>query len=122
MGLSVSTETGQPWWDSSLLRQQAELQFDQIAAGTPDDLSDPAHPWSHAAASWLAALDLAGRFGFPLHGARAACGYAGLLQQVGAVEEGRRLVDDWYGGCTEGLDTPVLTAVRNRMEKFHLLI
>ena len=38
------------------------------------------------------------------------------------VEEGRRLLDDWYGRCTEGLDTPVLTAVRNRMEKFRLLI
>jgi len=122
MGLSVSTETGQPWWDSSLLRQQAELQFDQIAAGTPDDLSDPAHPWSHAAASWLAALDLADRFGFPVHGARAAYGYAGLLEQVGQVEQGRRLLHDWYGRCTEGLDTPVLTAVRNRMEKFRLLI
>ena len=61
MGLSVSAETGQPWWDSSLLRQQAELLFAQIASGTADDLSDPAHPWSRAAASWLAALDLADR-------------------------------------------------------------
>ena len=115
MGLSVSAETGQPWWDSSLLRQQAELQFDQIASGTPDDLSDPSHPWSRAAASWLAALDLADRFGFPVHGTRAAYGYAGLLQQLGQVEEGRRLLHDWYGRCTEGLDTPVLTVVRDRM-------
>jgi len=116
MGLSVSEETGQPWWDSSLLRQKAELLFGQTASGTPDDLSDPAHPWSRAAASWVAALDLADRFGFPVHGARAACGYAGLLQQLGRAEEGRQLLDDWYGRCTEGLDTPVLTAVRNRME------
>jgi hypothetical protein len=86
------------------------------ASGTPDDLADPAHPWSRAAASRLAALDLADRFGFPVHGARAACGYASLLQQLGRAEEGSRLLDDWYGRCTEGLDTPVLTAVRNRME------
>jgi len=116
MALSLSTETGQPWWDSSLHRQQAELLFDQTASGTPDDLSDPAHPWSRAAAAWLEALDLADRFAFPVHGARAACGYAGLLQQLGRVEEGRLLLRDWYGRCTEGRDTPVLKAVRNRME------
>ncbi len=116
MGLSVSAETGQPWWDSSLLRQKAELLFGQIASGTPDDLSDPAHPWCGAAASWVSALEVADRFGFPVHGARAACGYAVLLQRLGRVEEGRSLIRDWYGRCTEGLDTPVLTAVRNRME------
>jgi len=116
MALSVSTETGQPRWDSSLHRQQAELLFEQIASATLDDLSDPAHPWSRAAAQWIAALDLADRFDFPVHGARAAYGYAGLLQRVGRADDGRRLLHDWYRRCKEGLDTPVLTAVRNRME------
>ncbi len=116
MGLSVSAETGQPWWDSSLHRQQAELLFAETASGTPDDLLDITHPWSRAAAAWLAALDAADRFGFPVHGARAACGYAGLLRRVGRVGEGRRLMVEWYGRCTEGLDTPVLTALRDRME------
>ena len=73
------------------------------------------------AASWLAALDLADQFGFPVHGARAAYGCAGLLEQVGAVEEDCQLLHDWYGRCTEGLDTPVRTAVRKRMEKFPLI-
>ncbi len=115
MALSVSAETGQPWWDSSLLRQQAELLFAEVTSGTADDLADPTHPWSAAAAAWLASLDLADRFGFPVHGARAASGYAGLLQQVGRADEGHRLLDDWYGRCTEGLDTPVLTEVRIRL-------
>jgi len=115
MALSFSTETGQPWWDSSLHRQMAELFFAQAASATADDLSDPAHPWSRAVAEWRTALDLADRFGFPVHGVRAANGYAGLLEQVGRVEEGRRLLDDWYGRCIEGRDTPVLTAVRNTM-------
>ena len=115
MALSFSTETGQPWWDSSLHRQTAELFFAQATTATADDLSDPAHPWSRAAAEWLTALDLADRFGFPVHGVRAANGYAGLLEQVGQVEEGRRLLNDWYARCIEGRDTPVLTAVRNTM-------
>ncbi len=116
MARSVSKETGQPWWDSSLLRQQAELLFDEATSGTLDDLSDPTHPWSRAAAAWLEALELADQFGFPVHGARAACGYAGLLRQVGRADEGHRLLHHWYGRCTEGLDTPVLTEVRIQTE------
>ena len=69
MALAVSAETGQPWWDSSLMRQQAELRFDEAATGTAEDLSDPEHPWSGAAAAWLSALDLADRFGERLAGA-----------------------------------------------------
>ena len=45
MALAVSAETGQPWWDSSLLRMRAELRFAEAATGTADDLDDPTHPW-----------------------------------------------------------------------------
>ena len=116
MALTVSSETGQPWWDSALLRQRAELLFDPDAGDGPDPLSDPGHPWSGAEAAWLASLDVAERFDFPVHGARAAAGYAELLGRVGRAEEGRRLVRQWYDRCSEGLDTPVLTAVRHRLE------
>ena len=54
--------------------------------------------------------------GFPVHGARAAAGYAGLLQRVGRVDEGRPLLAAWYARCPEGLDTPVLTAIRSQLE------
>ncbi|MGD0311950.1 MAG: adenylate/guanylate cyclase domain-containing protein [Acidimicrobiales bacterium] len=117
MALSVSAETGQPWWDSSLLRQQAELHFDEVTSGTADHLTDPDHPWSRAAADWLSALELADRFGFPVHGVRAACGYAVLLGKVGRPEDGRRILRHWYGRCTEGLDTPVLAAVRDQLQR-----
>ena len=45
-----------------------------------------------------------------------AAGYAGLLQRTGRADEGRRLLADWYGRCTEGTDTPVLTSIRSRLE------
>ena len=116
MARSVSTGTGQPWWDSSLLRLQAELLFREARTGTRDDLSDPAHPWSRAAAAWIEALRCADALGYPVHGARAASGYSVLLQRVGRVEEGHRLLRHWYARCPEGFDTPVLTDVRIRME------
>ena len=117
MALSVSAETGQPWWDSSLMRQQAELRFDEATTGTADDLSDPDHPWSGAATAWLSALELADQFGYPVHGVRAASGYAGLLETVGRGNDGFRLLTDWYGRCTEGFDAPVLAAIRDQMER-----
>ncbi len=116
MALALSAETGQPWWDAELLRQQARLHLDQIDAGTATDLDDPTHPWSKAAATACAALELADRFGFPIQGVRAASLYAGLLQRVDRVEEGRVVLRRWYGRCTEGLDTPVLTAIRDQLE------
>jgi class 3 adenylate cyclase/tetratricopeptide (TPR) repeat protein len=116
MARSISEQTGQPWWDSSLLRQRAELLFGLAGTGTPDSLSDPDHPWCRAREAWVDSLGLADRFGFPVHGARAAAGYAGLLERVGRAEEGHRILSDWYGRCTEGRDTPVLTAVRRRLE------
>ena len=114
--LTLSAETGQPWWDSALHRQRAELLFDGATTGDEHDLTDPTHPWSHAADAWLRSLELAGAMGLPVHGARAAAGYAGLLQQVGRVDEGRRLLAGWYGRCVEGRDTPVLSAVRSRLD------
>ncbi len=115
VALSVSTETGQHWWDSALLRQQAELLFDETDTGADDDLWDPAHPWSRAADAWLRSLDVADRFDFAVHGVRAASGYAGLLHRVGRGEEGHRVLAHWYGKCTEGLDTPVLTNARAQL-------
>lgn len=116
MALAESAETGQPWWDSALLRMRAELDADESTTGTSADLDDPDHPWARAAASWCTSLETAERFGFPVHGARAASGYARLLQRVGRAAEGRRLLADWYGRCTEGRDTPTLTAIRVHLE------
>lgn len=119
LALAVSVETGQPWWDAALLRLQAELLFDGVtAADAADagDLGDPTHPWARAEATWLRSLELADRFGYPVHGARSAAGYTALLQHTGRVVEGRALLTDWYGRCTEGRDTPVLTTIRSRLE------
>jgi hypothetical protein len=116
LALSVSSETGQPWWDPSLLRLQAELLFAEETSGDAGDLLDPDHPWARAEAAWKRSLGLADRFSYPVHGARAAAGYAGLLQRTGRAEEGRELLAGWYGRCTEGRGTPVLTAIRTRLE------
>jgi hypothetical protein len=116
MALAISDETGQPWWDPALLRLQAELLFDETTSGDAADLRDESHPWARAEAAWQSSLGLADRFGFPVHGARAAAGYAGLLQRTGRVDEGRSLLADWYGRCTEGLGTPVLATIRSQLE------
>jgi hypothetical protein len=116
LALSVSVETGQPWWDPSLLRLQAELLCDEVTSGDAGDLLDLEHPWARAEAAWKRSLGLADRFGYPVHGARAAAGYAGLLQRTGRLDEGRELLADWYGRCTEGRDTPVLATIRSRLE------
>jgi class 3 adenylate cyclase/tetratricopeptide (TPR) repeat protein len=113
--LAVSRETGQPWWDASLHRLCAELWFDGATDGA-GDRADPSHPWARAEEAWLASLALAERFGFPVHGARAAAGYAGLLQRTGRVDEGRALLAGWFGRCTEGRDTPVLLGVRSQLD------
>ena len=118
MALSLSRRRpGQPWWDSALMRQQAQLHADEVEAGTAADLTDPAHPWSRATAAWSTALELADRFGFPVHGVRAASDYARLLQRVGRADDGYRLLRRWYDRCTEGLETPMLTAVRAQLEE-----
>jgi tetratricopeptide (TPR) repeat protein len=114
--LSLSAETGQPWWDSALMRQQARLHADEATSGTAADLVDPTHPWSKAASAWTASLELADRFGFPVHGARAASDYAHLLEQAGRADEGHRLLRRWYDRCPEGLDTPVLSAIGAQLE------
>lgn len=117
MALSLSAETGQPWWDSALMRQQGQLYFDEAESGTAADLGDPTHPWSRAAASWQAAIELADGFGFPVQGVRAASDYARLLARVGRADQGYLLVHQWYGRCTEGLDTPVLSAIATQLEE-----
>jgi tetratricopeptide (TPR) repeat protein len=117
MALSLSAETGQPWWDSALRRQQAQLHADEAEAGTAADLTDPAHPWSKATAAWSTALELADRFGFPVHGVRAASDYARLLQRVGRADDGCRLLQRWYDRCTEGRDTPILVAVKGQLHE-----
>ncbi len=116
MALAVSEETGQPWWDPALLRLQAELLFEEVTSGDAGDLLDQDHPWARAEAAWRRSLELAEQFRYPVHGARAAAGYAGLLQRTGRVDEGRALLADWYAKCTEGRDTPVLVTVRSQLE------
>jgi class 3 adenylate cyclase/tetratricopeptide (TPR) repeat protein len=115
LALGISDRTGQPWWDAALHRLEAERWMVVEPDGDVASLADPAHPWARAEAAWLASLEVADRLGYPVHGARAAAGYAGLLDRVGRGDEGRRLVAEWYGRCPEGLDTPVLTAVRARL-------
>jgi len=115
--LALSAETGQPWWDAALHRQVAELRFAGATEATPDELTRADHPWARAADEWLLALELAERMQLPVHGARAAAGYAGLLARTGRGDEARRLLDGWYGRCTEGRDTPVLVAVRRRLDE-----
>ena len=117
MALSLSAETGQPWWDSALMRQQAQLHADDAGSGTAADLVDPTHPWSRAVTWWRAAIGVADRHGFPVQGVRAASDYARLLQKVGRSDEGHRLLRHWYDQCTEGLDTPVLSTVRAQLER-----
>ena len=117
MALSLSAETGQPWWDSALMRQQAQLHADEAGSGTAADLTDPTHPWSRAATWWRAAIGVADRYGFPVQGVRAASDYARLLQRVGESDEGYRLLRRWYDLCTEGLDTPVLSTVRAQLDE-----
>jgi class 3 adenylate cyclase/tetratricopeptide (TPR) repeat protein len=117
MALSLSAETGQPWWDSALMRQQAQLHADDAGSGTAADLVDPTHPWSRAATWWRAAIGVADRHGFPVQGVRAASDYARLLQKVGRSDEGYRLLRHWYDQCSEGLDTPVLSTVRAQLQE-----
>ena len=115
--LTLSADTGQPWWDSALHRQLAELHVDAAAARgrTGPGRSRP----SVVAGGRSPGSTRSGRpsgWGCPVHGVRAAAGYAGLLQRTGERDEGRRLLADWYGRCTEGLATPVLAAVRSQLE------
>jgi len=114
LALSISYETGQPWWDSALLRLQAELLADAGSGDGAEGAGDGRH--ARAEAAWLRSLEVADRFGFPVHAVRAAAGYAGLLTSTGRGEEGHRLLADRFGRCAEGLDTPVLTDVRVRLE------
>jgi class 3 adenylate cyclase/tetratricopeptide (TPR) repeat protein len=114
--LTISEQTGQPWWDSALHRQVAELHFDQASAGDASSLTDPRHPWSKAADSWTRSLASAEQMALPLHGARAAAGYGNLLHRIGKPDEGRRLLATWYGRCAEGRATPVLATIRSQLE------
>jgi tetratricopeptide (TPR) repeat protein len=114
---SVSVDTGQPWWDASLHRMRAELKFDEADEGTDADIGDPEHPWSKAAQEWERSLELAERFGYPVHGARAAAGYARFLERVGRVDEGCRLLESWYRRCIEGHGTPVIGGIRSELER-----
>ena len=114
---SVSEDTGQPWWDPSLHRMRAELRFDEADAGTDAGLGDPEHPWREAAREWERSLGLAERFGYPVHGARAAAGYARLLERIDRADEGCRLLEAWYRRCAEGHETPVLAGIRSELER-----
>ncbi len=114
--LTISAQTGQPWWDSALHRQLAELRFDEGTDSDATSLTDPSHPWSQAADAWRRSLELAERMALPLHGARAAGGFGELLRRTGRSDEGRHLLSVWYTRCDEGLETPVLTAMRSTLE------
>ncbi len=117
MARSVSEDTGQPWWDSALHRMRAELKFDEADAGTYTDIADPEHPWSKAAQEWDRSLELADQFGYPVHGARAAAGYARLYEAIGRIDNGCRLLESWYRRCTEGHSTPILAGIRSELER-----
>ena len=117
MARSVSENTGQPWWDSALHRMRAELKFDEVDACSDVELGDPEHPWSKAAREWERSLELAEQFRYPVHGARAAVGYARLLARINRGDEGCRLLESRYHLCTEGHGTPVLQGIRAELER-----
>jgi class 3 adenylate cyclase/tetratricopeptide (TPR) repeat protein len=116
LALAVSADTDQPWWDSSLHRMRAELLFDLPDAAAGSGLGPQDTCWQRAEGEWIEALSLARRYGYPVHGLRAAAGYASLLEHLGRSEEAYRELQRWYGRCPEGLGTPVLAAARKVLD------
>ncbi len=116
MALAASDETGEVWWDSALHRMRAELLF-EAASGGPD-VGQGGRPVSvdEAEREWLLALQLADSRGYPVHGVRAAMGYAGLLEHQNRVDDAHRTLETWLRRCPEGWSTPVLTTARSRLD------
>ena len=110
MALATSVETNQPWWDSALHRMRAELCFDQAVSDTDGLPGSGEMLMKRAEEEWLLSLDLAAEHNYPVHGLRAAAGYATFLHRLGRTEEAYRLLHDRYQRCPEGFTTPVLLA------------
>ncbi len=115
--LDVAATTEQWWWDSSLHRLRAELLMEAHAGGS--ELAGQVASPSAAEREWKVALQLADKYGYPVHGLRAAASYATLLQQTERTDEACALVETWYRRCPEGHDAPVVRgaeAVLGRMK------
>jgi class 3 adenylate cyclase/tetratricopeptide (TPR) repeat protein len=110
MALETSAETNQPWWDASLHRMRAEILFDRAAAGGEEGTEDPGALLREAEGEWQRAMTLAEERGHPVHGLRAAVGYARYLGQQGRPGEAESLLRERLLRCPEGADTPVIQA------------
>jgi predicted ATPase len=116
MALSVADDTGQIWWDSALHRMRAEILDETARHGLCAELGG--HPVSaeEAGREWRMSLEIADARGYPVHGLRAAVGYASLLDRNGRTGEAMATVESWYRRCPEGRDTPVLVAARQVLD------
>ncbi len=110
MALETSAETNQPWWDASLHRMRAEILFDRAAAGAKAGTEDIGALLREAEGEWQRAMALADERGHPVHGLRAAVGYARHLGQQGRSGEAESLLRERLLRCPEGAATPVIQA------------
>ncbi len=110
MALEASVETDQPWWDASLHRMRAEILFDGAEAATDAETQDTEALLQQAEGEWRRALALADERGHPVHGLRAAVGYAKYLRQRGRAGEATPMLRERLRRCPEGATTPVLVA------------
>jgi hypothetical protein len=110
MAFDASAETNQPWWDASLHRIRAEILFH--LAGTSDGGGPEGEEalLAEAENEWQSAIALAEERGQPVHGVRAAAGYALFLARKGRVEEATGILRDRLGRCPDGATAPVLVA------------
>jgi class 3 adenylate cyclase/tetratricopeptide (TPR) repeat protein len=110
MALETSAETNQPWWDACLHRMRAEILFDRAAAGAEAGTEDTGALLREAEGEWQRAMALADERGHPVHGLRAAVGYARYLGQQGRSGEAESLLRERLLSCPEGAATPVIQA------------
>jgi hypothetical protein len=68
-----------------------------------------------AEGEWRRAMALAEERGHPVHGLRAAVGYARYLGRQGRSGEAAPMLRDQLGRCPEGATTPVLVAAANAL-------
>jgi adenylate cyclase len=120
MALAASADTNQPWWDANLHRMRAELLIDEAERHADVVLDDELV--QRAETEWLRALELAAHRRYPVHGLRAAVGYAALLQRLGRVDEACQLLQDRYRRCPEGSTTPVMLTAKAALDDLHELV
>jgi class 3 adenylate cyclase len=113
MALAVSQETQQLWWDGALHRMLAEMLLEAADNGV-SSLGRHSASLGAAEQEWLVAMALAEARTYPVHGLRAAVGYARLLERQHRIDKAWRVIDTWYRRCPEGWATQVLRAADAR--------